>query len=262
MVADYFSMFEEHLRTGRTDKAAHRSALSKQVQRSNKSIEFKHCNISAVLSELGLPWLPGYAPLSHYQRILIDEVEAQFDKVCALANATTAPMQIAPVASLDEILADCPEPAVGSAGSRHLASLVRKFDPAARDARNRALGTAGEEFVVEFEKRRLYEAGVRDLDRRVQWIARDQGDGAGYDVLSMDLNTGADLLIEVKTTRGGKTTPFFVSRNEEEKSRQSLKAWQLYRVFDFAVSPRIFKLDPPLDKAVNLSTATWAATFR
>jgi hypothetical protein len=41
--------------------------------------------------------------------------------------------------------------------------LVRKFDPAARDARNRDLGRAGEEFVVGFERRRLEMAGKPKL---------------------------------------------------------------------------------------------------
>lgn len=262
VVADYFSMFEEHLTTGHTDKAAQRSALSTQVARSDKSIEFKHCNISAVLSELGLPWLPGYAPLHHYQRILIEEVEAQFDRISVLSNSTTAPARVAPNTSLDKIFANRPELTMGAAGGRPLERLVRKFNPAVRDERNRALGLAGEEFVIEVEKRRLYEAGRRNLKDDVVWISRDEGDGAGYDIRSIDPKTGTELFIEVKTTRGAKTTPFFLTRNEEAVSRERPKEWRLYRVFEFAAAPRIFVLPPPLDGAVNLTPAIWSASFR
>jgi hypothetical protein len=44
-----------------------------------------------------------------------------------------------------------------------LRELVRKFDPVERDYRNRALGRAGEEFVVDLERRRLTEANRPEL---------------------------------------------------------------------------------------------------
>ncbi|UGB27577.1 DUF3883 domain-containing protein [Methylorubrum sp. B1-46] len=55
----------------------------------------------------------------------------------------------------------------------------------------------------------------------------------------------------MKTTRGAKTTPFFVTRNEEAVSRERPEEWRLYRVFEFAVAPRIFVLDPPLSHGRN-----------
>jgi hypothetical protein len=33
-----------------------------QIGRTHRSVEFKHQNISAVLDELGMPWIPGYIP--------------------------------------------------------------------------------------------------------------------------------------------------------------------------------------------------------
>jgi hypothetical protein len=38
-------------------------------------VEFKHQNISAVLEELGLPWIPGYKPKRNYQRALLDGID-------------------------------------------------------------------------------------------------------------------------------------------------------------------------------------------
>jgi hypothetical protein len=87
-----------------------------------------------------------------------------------------------------------------------LRRLVQKFDPVERDHRNRTLGKAGEAFVVDVERRRLAESGQPDLARKVRWTAAEDGDGAGYDVLSFDRG-GAERLIEVKTTNGSARTP-------------------------------------------------------
>ena len=161
----------------------------------------------------------------------------------------------------DHLFVPPPERRAGPPDPR-LDRLVRAFDPAARDARNRALGSAGEAFVVEVEERRLFAAGRRDLMRKVAWTSRDEGDGAGYDVRSFDSQTGLPRLIEVKTTRGSMTTPFFLTRNEEAVSYREREAWRLYRVFEFGESARIFTLRPPLSDVVNLVPATWWASFR
>lgn len=42
--------------------------------RSRKSIEYKWCNISAVLEEAQLPWIPGFKPMHNYQERLADMV--------------------------------------------------------------------------------------------------------------------------------------------------------------------------------------------
>jgi hypothetical protein len=58
---------------------------------------------------------------------------------------------------------------------------LTRFDFVARDAANRDLGRRGEEFVLEFERRRLHDAGQRQLVKRIEWTAHVRGDGAGYD---------------------------------------------------------------------------------
>ena len=55
----------------------------------------------------------------------------------------------------------CPKP---------LRRLFWKFAPAERDHRNRALGRAGEEFVIDLERRQLGEANRSDLARKVPWM--------------------------------------------------------------------------------------------
>jgi hypothetical protein len=78
-----------------------------------------------------------------------------------------------------------------------LIRLIRKFDPAARDAQNRALGKRGEERVFFSEQARLKTEARADLARKVRWVSEELGDGAGYDILSFDA-TGKERLIEVK----------------------------------------------------------------
>lgn len=57
IVADYFDMLKQEI-TGVPYVKAHRNAALQQLTgRSKGSIEFKHQNISAILLELGLPWI-------------------------------------------------------------------------------------------------------------------------------------------------------------------------------------------------------------
>lgn len=56
---------------------------------------------------------------------------------------------------------------------------LSRIDFVARDAASRDLGRRGEEFVLEFEGRRLHDAGHRELARRIEWTAQVRGDGQG-----------------------------------------------------------------------------------
>lgn len=57
IVNDYFDMLIKELSWQVYNKTEHRKNLSKILNRSNGSIEFKHQNISAVLIELGYPYI-------------------------------------------------------------------------------------------------------------------------------------------------------------------------------------------------------------
>ena len=60
-VTAYFAMLKAELRGEPYSKAEHRRALVKLLdKRSEQSVEFKHANISAVLIELGIPYISGY----------------------------------------------------------------------------------------------------------------------------------------------------------------------------------------------------------
>jgi hypothetical protein len=59
-ISDYFSMLSAELSVMPYSKAKHRRALLQKLNnRSPQSVEFKHANISAILIELGFPYVAG-----------------------------------------------------------------------------------------------------------------------------------------------------------------------------------------------------------
>ena len=109
---------------------------------------------------------------------------------------------------------------------------ARKIDWAAVHRRKTALGHLGEKFALQFEQRRV-EAFDPSSVHRVLHLSEVQGDGLGYDISSVNPN-GSIRRIEVKTTRGSRETPFYMSRNE----KLFLQTYHddgayVYRVYDF-----------------------------
>lgn len=257
IVADYFAMLADELAGRHYVKLHHSTALMEQIGRTHRSVEFKHQNISAVLEELGLPWIQGYKPKRNYQAAIFDAID-RFLSHRDLVDATIP--QPAPTQNLDDVFTIPPPRDAFVERPPRLAQLVRKFDPVERDFRNRNLGKAGERFVFELEQRRLLHVDRGDLAEKVRWIANDEGDGAGFDVLSFEPN-GAERLIEVKTTNGSHRTPFFLTRNELDVAKARAESWQLYRVHLFAQGPRVFTLRHPLQDAVHLAAEAWKASF-
>jgi hypothetical protein len=259
IIADYFDMLGADLAGRPYVKSRHSAALMARIGRTHRSIEFKHQNISAVLDELGLPWIPGYIPKRNYQNAIFDAIDRYLSANMEIPTwAAVAPIE---PTSPSVIFVDPPPPSTTQrAIPPKLRRLVRKFDPVERDHRNRVLGKAGEAFVVNVERKKLAEANRDDLARKVRWISEEEGDGAGYDILSFSL-LGRERLIEVKTTNGAARTPFFLSRNEFELAAERSQDWSIYRVHLFARQPRIFTILPPLKNAVHLDPETWRASF-
>jgi hypothetical protein len=257
IVADYFAMLSADISGQPYVKSRHSAALMVQIGRTHRSVEFKHQNISAVLDELGMPWIPGYKPKRNYQNAIFDAIDRYLTKnPAALDPVPTLPP---PPPLPAEIFVAPPTLTVEPIPER-LQRLVQKFDPVERDYRNHSLGKAGEGFVVDLERRRLNEADRPDLARKVRWVSAEDGDGAGYDVLSFNMG-GRERLIEVKTTNGSARTPFFLTRNECGLATERPADWRIYRVHLFARSPRIFAITPPLENTVKLTPETWRASF-
>ena len=259
IVADYFAMLSHELAGEPYVKSQHSAALMEQIGRTHRSVEFKHQNISAVLGELGLPWIAGYKPKENYQNSIFDAVDRYLSLNQSILELVRPQNPNTSHTADVFVSAPIPVPREDTAPPG-LRRLVRKFDPAARDFRNRSLGRAGEAFVLEIEKRRLEEIDRLDLACNIRWISSEWGDGAGYDVHSFD-ECGSERLIEVKTTNGAARTPFFLSRNEIALSNERAEHWCIYRVHLFSTCPRIFSISPPLESSILLRPETWCASF-
>ena len=154
IVADYFSMLRAELSRQQYVKSHHSAVLMQQIGRSHRSVEFKHQNISAVLEEMGLPWIIGYKPKRNYQASIFGAIDRYLSSNEDIAYHQLPPKVLA-VADDGATFVDAPRLEPQTQRPWQLERLVRKFDPVERDLRNRSLGRAGEEFVLEIEKKKL-----------------------------------------------------------------------------------------------------------
>ena len=260
IIADYFAMLDAELSRRPYVKSRHSTALMERIGRTHRSVEFKHQNISAVLDELGLPWIPGYKPKRNYQAAIFDAIDRYLSGLDLPYQQPAPAMLHIEEGDEDGVFIEAPRLAPAKQRPWQLERLIKKFDPVERDFHNRSLGKAGETFVLEVERKNLANIERPDLARKVRWVAAEEGDGAGYDILSFDSN-GKERLIEVKTTNGSAKTPFFLTRNEHQTAVARAESWRLYRVHLFAQTPRIFTLAPPLEAKIHLRTEAWRASF-
>jgi hypothetical protein len=272
IVADYFEMLRKELHCQPYSKAEHRRSLMPSLGgRSEGSVEFKHCNVSGVLVGMGLPYVEGYKPRGNYQMLLADTVAAFLDaRPHLLEQMRQAPL-LCPASLPDlqlfapaEVVEEPPERIIlpDPPGKPWLTLRGRRIDFAKRDAANRLLGVMGEEFALWYERRRLIAAGRDDLAAKVRWVARDLGDGLGFDILSFDPVDGSELYVEVKATGLGKYFPFLVTDLELRCSEDVGDRFCLYRVFDAGRRPRLYVLPRSLRHTCELVPTLYQATLR
>lgn len=266
IVEDYFNMLHKELRGQKFRKSDHNRRVQSRTGRSKGSVEYKYQNISAVLNILGCPRIDGYLPAKNIQKALIPGVERYLDNFKWESWIDTSLLdRVKKTSSTDiadeiQILQQIPIPSK-KPSSREVTRLIRKFDPAARDARIREIGMLGEQRVFHSEQTRLKNDGRKDLASKVRWVSREDGDGAGYDIRSFT-STGQELFLEVKTTIGGAQTPFFISANEVDFSEEHPEHSRIFRVFDLPRVPRAFILRPPLENDLILTPKNFRADLR
>jgi hypothetical protein len=247
-VASYFTML-------RAELAGHpyvKADLNRQVRaatgRSHGAVEYKFANISAVLRDIGLPYVLGYQPRGNYRSALRAEVErflGRDPEIPRLLEEMPAP--------------DLPNGAArGGRSTSHGFARHRRPRP---DSGRRRLSRApsaqprcrpqGERLVVEHERAWLSARGQPDLAELVVHVPSTLGDGAGYDVSSFLLD-GSHHHIEVKATRGGITAPFFLSATELRHVLQHPEAYSIYRIFDLGPNPKFYKLTGDIEESLTL----------
>ena len=106
-VADYFVMLGMELRGQPYNKAEHNRQLLQLLRnRPRGSVERKHQNISAILIELGYPYIDGYKPLGNYQQLLRSVVEQRLSAATSLHQtvASVVESQVEAVPNVSDIL--------------------------------------------------------------------------------------------------------------------------------------------------------------
>ncbi|CAG0938952.1 hypothetical protein GPROT2_00465 [Gammaproteobacteria bacterium] len=263
IVDDYLSMLASELAGTPYNKAAHRRALKARLNsRSEQAIEFKHANISAALLDAGFPYITGYKPRSNYQSLLADVLAQRLSMSPELHEVATAdvdrPMVVPEVDDILGILTEAPEPPRVGTRVAEPPPIRLTTNYIEREARNRSLGNAGEQFVLNYERARLIHSGKEDLAARIEHTSVVRGDHEGYDILSFE-TSGAERLIEVKATKYGARTPFFVTRNEVATSEREAIRYQVYRLYEFRRSPRLYQVPGAISHSCRLSPASYLA---
>ena len=265
-VQDYMGMLSLQMR-GETFIKRHRNARLRELldNRSRTAVEFKYRNISAVLLDLGLPYVIGYRPATNVQDLLREVVAEHISDGLLKLVAQD-------VESVAQVPVDDPlELKIEEAPKRDVPKLTRRerspesasvvaVDYFRREERNRSLGDAGEALAMAFEQARLRHAGLDHLARNVEQVSKTQGDRAGYDIRSYE-EDGRDRFVEVKTTRYGKFTPFYISDSEVRFSATNWDKYQLYRLFEFRKQPKLFVLPGNVSTNVNLQAVNFRAGF-
>ena len=262
-VQDYMEMLSLQLRGEKFIKT-HRNARLRELldNRSRTAVEFKFRNISSVLLDLGLPYVIGYRPATHVQDLLREVVAGHISDALLKAVAQD-------VESIAQVrVEDSRALKVVGAPQRNVPQKVRdeRWTPSdggipadylRREERNRSLGV-GEALVMAYERARLRDAGRDHLAGKVEQVSKTKGDRAGYDIHSYELN-GQDRLVEVKTTRYGQYTPFYISASEVKFSATNWDKYHLYRVFEFRTRPKLFVLPGDVSTNVNLEAVNFRA---
>lgn len=267
VVSDYFAMMELELKGERYNKSLHRRELQTKLNnRTDGAIEFKHQNISAILIEMGYPYISGYKPAFNYQQQLKDIVFMRLteDRQLLEKQVDSFIDQEPPLINdLDwsNVVESAPEktPLSHQPGTREFTPRFYNF--AEREVNNRRMGERGEEFALQFEKNRLQLLNRDDLAKEVEWISKKKGDGAGYDIRSFNPKNDDELFIEVKTSNCGKYQPFYISENEVAFSKENSTQYSLYRVFNFKRAPKLFILPGDIAHNVHLVVNTYKAIF-
>ncbi len=114
----------------------------------------------------------------------------------------------------------------------------RKIDWEHLSQKRTTLGVLGEEFALRYETGQVMEFAPNDTGRIIH-LSAEQGDGAGFDILSIN-EDGTQRYIEVKTTEGGFNSPFYMTENERLffQSRNGAEDTFIYRVYNYDLKSR------------------------
>lgn len=260
-VEAYFEMLASELKGDSYNKSAiRRSVLPHLNDRSHGSLELKNQNISAVLIQLGYPFIDGYKPRSNFQALHAETVEHYLktrpNLIQLMVDYVTRTEESPTVDNILSIFDDQPPipekrsySSVAESKPRYNFTGINFLE---KEARNRHTGLSGEKLALEYERQRLIHFNKDHLARQIEHVSVEKGDGFGYDIHSYNTD-GTDLYIEVKSTKLRKENPFFITQNEVRFSTEHRDNYSLYRVYLLTQSPRLFTLPGDITTHCQLS---------
>lgn len=130
---------------------------------------------------------------------------------------------------------------------------------------NKITGNLGEKLVLDYERKKLERAGIKDVEEKVFLTSERQkeyGNAYPCDIISLDEKTGDTIFIEVKTTKGSAETPFYLSEEELQFSINNDKFYRLYRVFNIfnKFNPEFYCVEGSVNKNFHLEYDRYIAT--
>jgi len=81
LISEYFKMLRAELGGHSYVKRRHNERVVSLTGRTAASVEFKFCNLSAALNDLGVSYIRGYKPRSNYQKRLFDLAEERISEI-------------------------------------------------------------------------------------------------------------------------------------------------------------------------------------
>lgn len=148
-------------------------------------------------------------------------------------------------------------------GERKLKSVSAE-EVARREKNRKKKGDRGEEITIEIEKHRLKSLGREDLISKITHVAKKK-DGLGYDIISIDLDESGkeqEIYIEVKTTAGDISMPFYVSANELKVSQKYKDLYYIYRIFNMTEETthvKYYRMQGAIDENYDLVATDYLA---
>jgi hypothetical protein len=150
-------------------------------------------------------------------------------------------------------------PGKKGAGSRGGKGGSAKKDYSRTEQNSRKIGLAGEKFALMYEQWRLMEN--EELAGEIDHVA-SYDDRRGYDIRSFDLD-GTERYVEVKTTTGQGSEPFYISAGEIKALRQDPEKYVILRVFDIRENPRCYEIrGKDVDDKFHFEPINWIVSLK
>lgn len=106
-------------------------------------------------------------------------------------------------------------------------------------------GEKVEKDVYEYEINKVMQYEVDGLVEQMKEFFENKKDDEGYDILSFDIDEDRNIskmYIEVKSTKGGESTPIEISSGEIEFAKKNMSNYYIYRVIKIDSNDRFVKI--------------------